>query len=120
MPNQIYRKKNLIIKDARNQYVVENVDSFFEGNKEHRHSHFYYSKGNKSRILDKCKRLIYHVLRRDIPRDCSLRFLGSLVRVTDNEVYRDKVRAIKKSRERKGKKPDYINVNKGARIRKQR
>lgn len=119
MPNQIYRKKNFIIVDARNQYVVENVDSNFKDTKEHRHSHFYYNKGNKANVFNNCKRLIYYALKRDIPKHCSLRFLGSLARITDNDIYRDKLKAIKKSRERKGKKPEYVNVNKGG-VRRQR
>lgn len=112
MPSQIYSKGNFVIKVARGQYVVENVKFSFD-NGESRHSHFYFNKGNKKYKLNKAKRVIYYAINRTIPRKCDLRFLGSLIRLTGDNEFRKKVSIIKRSRERKGEKEKYINIQKG-------
>lgn len=100
MPNQIYTKENFTVYPSHGGVIVHNLRYKFE----EAHTHV-------KRLYD-AKRLIHHALARTIPRRCNLRFLGSLIRITRGD-FRDKVIELKEVRERKGKKDDYVNVQKG-------
>lgn len=114
LPNQIYKREQFIIVEANNQFVVENTN-YSKGRGSHKHSHFFYNKSNKSNVFNNCKRLIHYAINKEIPKNCNLRFLGSLIRITDDEQYAEKVRRKKEALERKGPRQKYINVQKGVR-----
>lgn len=100
MGNQVYSKDNFAIYKVRSGYIVHNKDYKFE--KAHTHC---------NRMYD-AKRLIHHALTRTIPKRYNLRFLGSLIRITDG-AFKERVDVIKRAKERKGPQQNYVNVQKG-------
>lgn len=100
MANQIYQRDEYVIYPSRGGYVVHNRDYDFKT----AHTHC-------SRMYD-AKRLIHCALTKTIPRKYNLRFLESLIRITSGD-FMQQVESLLEVKKRKGKKDDYINVQKG-------
>lgn len=101
MSNQIYRKKAFIIITVSRGYIVINTNKPFEEG----HTHI--------KNFNMAKKLIYWSIKRTIPSYCSNYILTSLIRLSEDNIYKDKLKLlILNKRSRMVNKPKYINGGK--------
>ena len=97
MFNKIYEKKEFMIFQVKQGYVVYNTKkSFQEG-----HTHL--------KHFQAAKTAIDLVLNRKIPRSTHGYYLTSLIRLSEDDLYINKIYELLESREQKGKKSRYYN-----------
>lgn len=95
--NQIYCREEYIVFPVRNGYIVCNTTKDFQ----EAHSHIKHFKP--------CIDLINFAIHKKIPKKCSNYYLHSLIRITTDEVFREKIRQLIATRLQKGRKPSYYN-----------
>ena len=97
MYNKIYERKEFMIFKVKNGYIVYNAKkSFQEG-----HTHL--------KHFEAAKTAIDLVIRKKIPRSTHSYYLTSLIRISEDDSYIDKIKELINSREQKGKKDKYYN-----------
>lgn len=97
MYNKIYERKEFMIFKVKNGYIVYNAKkSFQEG-----HTHL--------RHFEAAKTAIDLVIRKKIPRSTQRYYLTSLMRLSDDDIYINKIKELMESRIQKGKKDKYYN-----------
>lgn len=97
MYNKIYEKKEFMIFQVKEGYIVYNTKkSFQEG-----HTHL--------KHFDAAKTAIDLVLNKKIPKSTHGYYLTSLIRLSEDEIYISKINELLESREHKGKKEKYYN-----------
>ena len=106
MYNKIYERKEFMIFQVKEGYIVYNAKkSFQEG-----HTHL--------RHFEAAKTAIDLVIRKKIPRSTQRYYLTSLMRLSDDDIYINKIKELMESRIQKGKKDKYYNsrnkLSKGA------
>jgi hypothetical protein len=94
-----------IIKEDYQEHIVHNTKFPFKK----AHTHMY---GGHSFYW--AKRAAYLALTKKIPQTKSVRFSNSLIRIADDEEYRETIRQLKKTRKGKADSSDYHNPQKGA------
>ena len=88
MYNKIYERKEFMIFQVREGYIVYNAKkSFQEG-----HTH-----------------LKHLVIRKKIPKSTHGYYLTSLIRLSEDDCYINKIKELMESRAQKGKKDKYYN-----------
>lgn len=92
----VYNKKEFVILQNKNGYVVINTRKTFDSG----HTHF--------KNLNASKKLINLAINKKIPKSNSNYFLDSLIRISNDEKYIEKIQELKDVREQKGKKLNYI------------
>lgn len=98
--NRIYKKGDFNIYQFDNEYVVHNTKKEFKVG----HTHIKNFKTAKF-IIDLC-------IHKSIPHHLNLYLLGSLVRLSNDEEYKRKIRELIKVKENKEKKFYYNRGNK--------
>ena len=101
MSTVLYQKDNFIIFRAGHGVIVQNKNKEFEAG----HSHL---KSFKS-----AKDAIRFVKLKKIPKRVRGYYLMTLFRLSDDPVYREKIKQLIIVREQKGKKDNYYNPQKG-------
>jgi hypothetical protein len=97
MYNKIYERKEFMIFQVKEGYIVYNAKkSFQEG-----HTHLKHFKAAKTAID--------LVIRKKIPRSTQGYYLTSLIRLSDDDIYINKIKELMESRMQKGKKDKYYN-----------
>ena len=97
MYNKIYERKEFMIFQVKEGYIVYNAKkSFQEG-----HTHL--------RHFEAAKTAIDLVIRKKIPRSTQRYYLTSLMRLSDDDIYINKIKELMESRIQKGKKDKYCN-----------
>lgn len=97
MYNKIYEKKNFIIFQVKEGFVIYNTKkSFQEG-----HTHL--------KHFEAAKTAIDLVINKKVPKSTDLYYLSSLIRISDDEKYIKQVNDLIESRIQKGKKEKYYN-----------
>ncbi|RDY29450.1 hypothetical protein CHL78_001745 [Romboutsia weinsteinii] len=97
MYNKIYEKKEFIIFQVKEGYVAYNTKkSFQEG-----HTHL--------RHFDAAKTAIDLVLNKKVPKSTDGYYLASLIRLSEDDFYINKINELLTTRKRKGKKEKYYN-----------
>ena len=97
MYNKIYERKEFMIFQVKEGYIVYNAKkSFQEG-----HTHL--------RHFESAKTAIDLVIRKKIPRSTQRYYLTSLMRLSDDYIYINKIKELMESRIQKGKKDKYYN-----------
>ena len=98
MYNKIYEKKEFMIFQVKEGYIVYNTKkSFQEG-----HTHL--------KHFEAAKTAIDLVLNKKVPKSTDGYYLTSLIRLSDDESYINKITELIDAREQKGKKEKYYNV----------
>lgn len=100
MDRLVYIKKNFLINKVSNGYIVININKDFKEG----HTHLKSFKASKTAID--------LVLNRKIPRSTNFYYLESLVRLSDDEAYIEKIYQLIQTRKNKGRKLDYV-IKKG-------
>lgn len=98
MGRQVYSEGAFKIYRVGNGYIIHN--SKYEFKEKHTHIH----------QLNVAKQLIYLVRNQKIPRTYSAYLLTSLVRLADDDSYRNKILLLLEIRRQKGKKEKYVNA----------
>lgn len=93
--NQIYQEDNFKIYKASHNYIVHNSDFDFEK----KHTHI--------RNFKQAKNLIYCVKKKIIPKTFSFYLLNSLIRLSDDVVYKNKIDSLIAIRKQKGHKQSF-------------
>lgn len=93
-----------IIEESKSEHIVHNTKFPFDK----AHTHMY---GGHSFYW--AKRAAYLALTRKLPRTKSPRFADSLIRIADDEEYRETIRQLKETRDGKADRRDYYNPQKG-------
>ena len=97
MYNKIYERKEFMIFQVKEGYIVYNAKkSFQEG-----HTHL--------RHFEAAKTAIDLVIRKKIPRSTQRYYLTSLMRLSDDDIYINKIKELMESRTQKGKKDKFYN-----------
>ncbi len=89
-------RKDFVIDQTSDGYRVKRID--IDGNK---HTHL--------QSLSACNSVISSVIHRKIPRNTSIYILKSLIRLSDDENYNNKVQELIDVRLQKGRKQYYFN-----------
>ncbi len=97
MDNVIYKRDSYIVFKACGGYVIYNQSKDFQVG----HTHF--------KSFKKAKSCIDLVIRHKIPQSESIRFLGSLKRLSDDKEYCDNIEVLIQTKKQKGKKDKYYN-----------
>jgi hypothetical protein len=93
-----------IIRECRSEHIVHNTRFPFQ----RAHTHFY-----SGHSYYWAKRAAYLALTHKLPDTHSARFAESLIRIADDEEYRETVRQLLETRAAKADKEDYCNCQKG-------
>ena len=101
--DKILQKKEFYILKVGNSYIVVNSKKGFENGHTHLRSY-------KSAVA-----CIDFVLKGKIPKRCDFYYLTSLIRVSDDLEYIEKIEDLIKVRKEKGKKASYYNPKQKAR-----
>ncbi|WP_042275194.1 hypothetical protein [Faecalimicrobium dakarense] len=97
MYNKIYERKEFMIFQVKEGYVVYNTKkSFQEG-----HTHL--------KHFEAAKTAIDLVINKKVPKSTDGYYLSSLIRISDDDKYISKINELIESREQKGKKDKYYN-----------
>lgn len=108
--NTIYKKKNYKIYGYNNQYIIHNTRLLFEDH--HTHINNFHT----------CKFIIDLCIHKTVPKHLSEYLLVSIIRITDDQNYKDIIRGLldksnkKKDKEYKSNIPDYITKNSGRKV----
>lgn len=97
MFNKIYEKKEFIVFQVKKGYVVYNTRKSFEEG----HTHL--------KHFEAAKTAIDLAINKKIPRSKYGYYLTSLIRISDDGYYIDKLSELLYVREQKGKKEKYCN-----------
>lgn len=97
MPNQIYRRREFIIFRSRGCFIVQNVSKHFKQG----HTHL--------RSFTQAKRAIDLCIAEKVPQNSSIYYLKSLLRLSKNKKYEDRLLELIEVRETKGRKERYLN-----------
>lgn len=98
MYNKIYERKEFIIFQVKEGYIVYNTKKEFEGG----HTHL--------KHFEAAKTAIDLVINKKIPKSTDGYYLASLIRLSDDDNYINKINNLIESREQKGKKEKYYNA----------
>ena len=94
---KIYERKEFMIFQVREGYIVYNAKkSFQEG-----HTHL--------KHFEAAKTAIDLVIRKKIPKSTHGYYLTSLIRLSEDDCYINKIKELMESRAQKGKKDKYYN-----------
>lgn len=97
MYNKVYERKEFMIFQVKEGYIVYNTKkSFQEG-----HTHL--------KHFEAAKTAIDLVINKKVPKSTDGYYLSSLIRISDDDMYINKINELIKSREQKGKKDKYYN-----------
>lgn len=97
MYNKIYERKEFMIFKVRDGYIVYNSKkSFQEG-----HTHL--------KHFEAAKTAIDLVIRKKIPKSTQEYYLMSLIRLSEDDCYKNKIKELIQLRTKKGKKDKYYN-----------
>jgi len=97
MGRQVYQEGKYKVYRAGNDYIVHNSRYLFE--KAHTHV----------RTLITAKKIIHYSIHKVIPKTFSEYLLTSLIRVNDDEHYKEEIELLIAVRRQKGKKLKYYN-----------
>jgi len=97
MYNKIYERKEFMIFKVKNGYIVYNAKKSFQDG----HTHL--------KHFEAAKTAIDLVIRKKIPRSTHSYYLTSLIRISEDDLYINKIKELINSREQKGKKDKYYN-----------
>ncbi len=98
MYNKIYERKEFIIFQVKEGYIAYNTKKEFENG----HTHL--------KHFDAAKKAIDLVINKKIPKSTNVYYLTSLIRLTNDENYVEKINELIDVRIKKGKKEKYYNV----------
>ncbi|WP_297134587.1 hypothetical protein [Terrisporobacter sp.] len=104
MYNKIYEKKEFIIFQVKNGYVAYNTKKDFKKG----HTHL--------KCFRSAKTAIDLVIKRKIPRSTDLYYLTSLIRLSEDIVYVDKIKELIECKEKKIENKNYYNTEINTRI----
>lgn len=97
MGMQVYQEGTFKIYRAGHNYIVHNAQ--FDFKEKHSHVHSFHQG----------KKLIHCVKKKTIPRSFNFYLLTSLIRISGDEAYIQKVQSLIDVRKQKGKKLSYCN-----------
>lgn len=92
----VYSKNEYVVIKSRNGYIVINSKKTFDEG----HTHF--------KNLEASKKLIHLAINKKIPKSNSNYFLDSLIRISNDSKYIEKIKELKEVRNKKGAKPKYV------------
>lgn len=97
MYNKIYEKKEFIIFQVKEGFIAYNTKKVFQEG----HTHL--------KHFEAAKTAIDLVINKKIPKSTDGYYLTSLIRLSEDDIYIDKINELIKTRENKGKKEKYVN-----------
>lgn len=97
MYNKIYEKKEFIIIQVKEGYIAYNTKKVFEEG----HTHL--------KHFEAAKTAIDLVINKKVPKSTDGYYLASLIRLSEDDLYIEKINQLIKAREQKGKKDKYFN-----------
>ncbi|CAH2211852.1 hypothetical protein [Tepidibacter aestuarii] len=97
MFSKVYEKKEFIIFPIKKGYVVYNLKKDFSNG----HTHL--------RNFNSAKMAIDLVVNKKIPKSTNFYYLTSLIRISQDEDYINKIEELIETRKSKGKKKSYYN-----------
>lgn len=92
----VYSKNEYIVVKNKNGYIVINTKKTFDNG----HTHF--------KNLEASKKLIHLAIHKKIPKTNSDYFLESLIRISNDEKYINKIKELIEVRKNKGNKLKYV------------
>ena len=98
--NRVYRKKNYNIYSFDNEYIVHNMDMKFEEG----HTHI--------KNFKTAKFIIDLAIHKSIPHNLNSYLLKSLIRISNDTVYKEKIQSLLDVKESKSKTYYYSRGNK--------
>ena len=98
MYNKVFEKKEFIIFQVKEGYIAYNTKKTFEEG----HTHL--------KNFNAAKKAIDLVINKKIPKSTNAYYLTSLIRLTNDDKYVDKINELIETRIKKGKKEKYYNV----------
>ena len=98
--NRVYRKKNYNIYSFENEYIVHNMDIKFENG----HSHI--------KNFKTAKFIIDLAIHKSIPHHLNSYLLESLIRISDDQEYKNKIQQLLDAKNAKTKSYYYNRGNK--------
>ncbi|CEN81528.1 Uncharacterised protein [[Clostridium] sordellii] len=98
MYNKIFERKEFIIFQVKEGYIAYNTKKDFKEG----HTHL--------KNFDAAKKAIDLVISKKIPKSTNVYYLTSLIRLTNDENYIEKINELIEIRNKKGKKEKYYNV----------
>lgn len=96
MDNVVYRRNDYIITKVSNGYIVINTKKDFKDG----HTHL--------RSFNAAKTAIDLSIKKKIPRSTDFYYLRSLIRISKDKEYQEKIQELIDVRIQKGKKQNYI------------
>lgn len=97
MGRQVYQESHYKVYRAGNDYIVHHSKYDFE----EKHTHL--------RSLNVAKQVISCLLKQSMPKTRNEYVLTSIIRLTDNPKYKNRIQNVIDVRRQKGKKQDYYN-----------
>lgn len=97
MYNKVYEKKEFIIFQVKDGYIAYNTKKVFQEG----HTHL--------KHFDAAKTAIDLVINKKIPKSTHGYYLISLIRLSEDEYYINKINELIESRDQKGQKEKYYN-----------
>ncbi|MEG1311939.1 MAG: hypothetical protein RSD47_08040 [Romboutsia sp.] len=97
MYNKIYERKEFMIFQVKDGYIVYNTRKVFEEG----HTHL--------KHFESAKTAIDLVINKKVPKSTDVYYLSSLIRISEDNQYISKINELIESREQKGKKDKYYN-----------
>lgn len=99
MYNKIFERKEFIIFQVKEGYIAYNTKKAFEEG----HTHL--------KHFNAAKKAIDLVISKKIPKSTNVYYLTSLIRLTNDDNYVEKINELIDTRNKKGKKEKYCNVS---------
>lgn len=97
MYNKIYERKEFMIFQVKDGYIVYNTKKDFQEG----HTHL--------KHFEAAKTIIDLSINKKIPKSTDIYYLTSLIRISSDEIYIKKINELIEAREQKGKKDKYYN-----------
>jgi hypothetical protein len=97
MYNKIYEKREFIIFQVKDGYIIYNTKKNFQEG----HTHL--------RHFEAAKTAIDLVIKKKIPKSTDAYYLTSLIRISEDNSYIEKIHELIRIRANKGKKEKYVN-----------
>ena len=98
MYNKIYERKEYIIFQVKGGYIAYNTKKYFKEG----HTHL--------RHFEAAKTAIDLVIKKKIPKSTDEYYLVSLIRLSEDNNYIEKIHELIDTRQNKGKRDKYYNV----------
>lgn len=96
------RREYIIFKGGDSDYIVYNTNKRFKQG----HSHL--------KSYKRAKEVVRHSINKHFPLHWSNYFIHTMIRLTEDEVFKSRLEELRTTRKAKGRKKNYRNINNGS------